>query len=385
MSNAKTFKKGEVLFKESDKVQNVLLVQSGAVSLGLSRNKKNVDLFQIGSSQVLAEYALFGSSTHPYTATATQETKVVEVPVELFKQQIEGSQPMAKALIKSLGERLKATTNDVKSSRLEKDPSPCPEDQVAKVFGSIFHSTRHKGQKLDDKNPDLISIDWTMLKQYSQRIFGESLKRLEQAVTLLVKIKMATFEMGKLPEDPEGPDHIMKVHFSDLPSVEAFFEFYQYYYFKGSKGDILKPDEGSMNMVHHLLLAASEEKVDRFGAVAMDFSKTIEKFKADYGLILNNETFTRLEQKGLFAKRQPKQDGNVVLSFEVKEFQTTLKIWKILKEIEKWNEKGFVDLNEEDAKAKKKTDGPTCPTCGCGVQAQAKFCSECGGKLGVAA
>ena len=52
-----------------------------------------------------------------------------------------------------------------------------------------------------------------------------------------------------------------------------------------------------------------------------------------------------------------------------------------MKEIEKWNEKGFVDMSEDESKAKKKTDGPTCPQCAAPVQTQSKFCSDCGAKL----
>ena len=55
--------------------------------------------------------------------------------------------------------------------------------------------------------------------------------------------------------------------------------------------------------------------------------------------------------------------------------------WRILREIEKWNEKGFVDLNEKEEKLKKNNQGPSCPQCGVGVQAQAKFCHECGTQL----
>src|SRR5690606_32662421 len=130
--------------------------------------------------------------------------------------------------------------NEVRSNRLEKDASPCPEELIAKVFASIFFTAKHKG---DDKSfPGRIVVDWNLYKQYSQRVLGESPKRIEQATNILVKMGQALYEMGKNPDNLDGPDEIQKVHILDLSIVETFFEFYQYYYFK-NKSDLLKVDE----------------------------------------------------------------------------------------------------------------------------------------------
>lgn len=378
---SRVVKKGEYLFKEGDKIQNIQLVQSGAVTACISRPKKNIDLMNLGTSQVLGEQALSGANTYTYSAIATTETKVVEIPVDAFKQVVENSPQMIKVLVKSLIDRSKTLLSDVKSGKMEKDSSPCPEDQVAKIFGTVFHTAHHKGTK-DEKDANKVQVEWTTYKQYSQRIFGESPKRLEQALCVLVKLKLAEFEMGRPPEDPEGPEQIMKVTLMDLPAIEAFFEFYQYYYFKGgAKSEVLKTDETCSNLLNGFISVCEGLEPDRFGVVSLDYQKTLERFKVDFGINLNSDHFARLEQKGIFCKRQARQDGQVVLQFELKEFKTTQKIWRILKEIDKWNEKGFVDMTEDEQKAKKKAEGPSCPACQASIQPQAKFCSECGHKL----
>jgi hypothetical protein len=379
---SRVIKKGEFLFKEGDKIQHIQLIQQGAVSVCLSRPKKNIEFFTVGSSQVLGEQGLQGSATHPFSAIATTETKVVEIPVDAFKQVIEGAPQMMKVLVKSMIDRLKMVTTEVKSLKMEKDNSPCPDDQVAKVFGTIFHVFNHKGLK-DAKDPNQASIDYVLCRQYSQRIFGESLKRLEQALNLLVKLKIASYEMGHPPEDPEGPEQIMKVHLHDLSSVESFFEFYQYYYFKNGRSEILKTDDSTGVLLNQFVTLAEGLEPDRFNVVTLDFSKTMERFKSDLAIELKPDHFTRLEQKGVFCKRQARQDGTVVLQFDIKEFRTTQKIWRILREVDKWNEKGFVDPNEEEAAPRKKAPegAATCPQCANVLQPQAKFCSECGFKI----
>jgi hypothetical protein len=287
---------------------------------------------------------------------------------------------MTKMLIKSLSDRLKAYTSELKSVRLEKDPTPCPDEMVARVFGSIFHVGNHKGFR-DVKDPKRVVVDWQAMRQYAQRVFGESPKRLEQAIYILVKLKIASLEMGHPPEDPEGPEQLMKVHLFDLGVVESFFEFFQYYYYKNGRSELLKADDFSTLMLTHFVTLGEMATPDRHNIVTLDFSATMERFKTDLGMEIKPDHFTRLEVKGIFPKRQSRSDGTVVLQFDIKEFQTTLKIWRILREIDKWNEKGNVDINEPEEKPKKKPEGPCCPQCECAVISGAKFCSECGYKM----
>lgn len=381
MSNQKVYKKGEVLFKEGDKIQNIIYIQSGGVSQCLIRGKKNIDLFQLGANQVLGEICLLGQPTHFTSAIATAETKTLEVPIDIFKAQYDTLPQAMRLFNKSLIERLKATTTEAKSNRLEKDSSPCPEDQVAKIFGAMFFSANHKGEKQKDAS---VEVDWNIMKNYAQRIMGESPKRLEQAINVLIKLKLAKFTMGKLPEDPDGPDVIQQVTFFNLPIVEAFFEFYQYYYYKPGKGDILKYEESQANLLELFIKLTETETPDRFGVVGIEYNKLVEEAKAQLGINLNNDHFGRLEQKGVMCKRRNLDKAGVRVEFEIKEFKNIFFSWKILREIDKWNEKGFVDLDEKEEKKVKK-DGPTCPQCSAPTTPQQKFCGECGGKLTPAA
>lgn len=374
----RTLKKGEFLFKEGDKITAIYLIQSGGINQCLIKGKKTMDLFQLGTNQILGEQVILGQGTFNTSAVATTETKVLEFPVESLKSLYESAPQMMKLITKSLSERLRTALTDVKNSRMEKDATPCPEDQVAKVFGAIFLCANHKG---DMKSmPGRTVIDWTLYKQYCQRVLGEGPKRIEQATNILVKLNLALYEMGKNPDNPEGPEEIQKIHFLDLPLVEAFFEFYQYYYFKGGRTDLLKTDELSLQMLTAFVKLSENLEADRFGVVSVEFAKVAEYFKEEIGINMNNDHFTRLEQKGVFMKRRT-VGSNVLLQFEFKEFKNTLNSWKILKEIEKWNEKGFVDIHEKEEAKKKKSNGPTCPSCAVEVAAAAKFCHECGAKL----
>lgn len=382
-TSQKTYKKGEVLFKDGDKIQNVIFIQSGGVSQCLHRGKKVIDLFQLGANQALGETSLIGHAQHPTSAVATVETKTIEVTVDAMKAQYEGAPPVMKMLIKSLVERLRQAIQEVRSAKLTADSSPCPDEAVPQIYGAIFFVARHKGEK-DEKGPGL-TLDWGVMKAYCQRVMGQSPKRLEQAINVLVKLNLAKYEMGKLPEDPDGPDVIVKAYFPNIDVVEAFFEFFQYYHYKPGKNEILKYDDFAAQMLECFVAEGDKCTPDRFGIVSFPFNNLAELVKERIGISFNNDHFTRLENKGLFCKRRNIEGQGVFVEYEIKEFRNILFAWKILRELDKWNEKGFVDMDEKEERKARKSGGPACPQCSAEVVANAKFCQECGAKLTAAA
>lgn len=386
MANAgRIIKKGEFLFKEGDKITNLHLIQQGAVSVVLNRPNKNIEIYTAGPSQILGEQALNGTATHSFSAVATMESKVLDVPVDSFKQLADATPQTIKVFTKSMLDRLRLVVNELKTYKMEKDSSPVPDDQIARVFGSIFHVCNHKGQK-DEKDANKVTIDWRAFRQYAQRVFGDSLKRLEGATQILVKLKYAEYVMGKPPEDPEAPDQIMTFKLHDLAGVEAFFEFFQYYYFKNGRIDLLKSDDLSNLLIGAFVKCAEGLENDRFGAVTIDFKVASDYFKQELNMDLKPDHLNILEQRGVFMKRRVLADDRVTLSYDVKEFRQTQKNWRIIREVDKWNERGYVDMNEEEYKPKKKTEGAaSCPSCQAELVAQAKFCSECGHKITSAA
>lgn len=380
MSSVKTLKKGEYLFKENDKIQVVYVLQSGQLSFCLTKNKKNIDILTVSAGYVFADWSILGIQQYVYSCLALNEVKVLEIPLESFKQQHESLNPVYKSFVKSMAEKYKWSLNEVKNIKLENNAIPCSDDSIPQVFGILFHTVNHKGLKENEK----IKIDWMTLKHYSQRVFGESIKRIEQATQILVKLKMADYVYGKKDDEPNSPDEIQAFVLNDLLGLETFFEYYQYYYYRGGRTDLLKFDESNYNVLRLMLLCYEGEAADRFGIVSKDFNLVVDLFK-EYGIALNQGHFVALESKGLFVKRKSTDDNKVILQFELKEYKTQLEIWKLLREIERWNERGFVDMKEVDygliKKSAQSEHNIECPDCHSVMVAQSKFCSECGAKL----
>jgi len=122
MSGVRVLKKGEFLFKEGDKIQTIYVVQSGQLSQCIVKNKKNIDLMSIGAGYVFADLFVLGVQTYSYSVMATQEAKVAEIPIEVFKPQYETLHQVHKSFIKSLSEKLKWSLNEVKLRSSKKIP-----------------------------------------------------------------------------------------------------------------------------------------------------------------------------------------------------------------------------------------------------------------------
>ena len=101
-----------------------------------------------------------------------------------------------------------------------------------------------------------------------------------------------------------------------------------------------------------------------------------------FGGVFTPDQFDRMEQKGLVVKRESSSDGGL-LSFYRGEFEAMYLNWRILREIELWNDRGVVDLREV-LPEKPKGAKACCPGCFAATDEKQKFCSNCGRGLGEA-
>ena len=202
-------------------------------------------------------------------------------------------------------------------------------------------------------------------------------------MNLLVKLKLAEKQMVKNETDKDAPEELGFFHLTNLKPIEKFVDYYQNYHFKPGYQGFLKYDEKCLQTVVALLKTTEGQPVDAKGVVYLNFKDTMEKMKELMGPSFNIDAIDRLQQKGLFVKRQSNDKGGSI-SFFKPEFEEMIQNWKFLLEIDKWNEVGFVDLT--DPKEKKMGESIlTCPSCKAQASPTQKFCAECGQKLVAAA
>lgn len=254
----KLFTRGEVIFLEGEGATHVYVVESGIVALSIERAGTRIEIAQVSAGQILGEEALMGKSQWSLTAIANNDVRVVPIEVLSARAWIEGSPPLALLCAKSVQDKQKFYCDSVFAMKREADPTPCPPDRVTKLFGVIYHVANFIGTK---KASDTTVI-WPTFRKYALRTFLESPVRLEAAIHILVKIGWARLEFIPCETDPEAPDELGFVHFSELGRVKEFFEFYRRHFFSGRGGAPIAADEAILDVLRAIDEWNAKGKVD---------------------------------------------------------------------------------------------------------------------------
>jgi CRP-like cAMP-binding protein len=340
---AKKYRRGDVIFAPGPGASSIYILQSGLVSVCvLKEGCAQIQL--VRPWQILKEDALMTGPASGTTAIALKDSQVLEVPVDIVRSLVSAAPAPFGVLFKGLLERLKSASTELRSLRTNRGAQPCHPDLTAKVFGVIFYTARYVGKK----EGETVVASWKALKTYAVETFHEEETTLEEAIYALMKLGYAKPRTEKAEEAKKIPlsDQWTEVCFSNMTQIEAFFDFYQNYHFKGGYAALLKTHEKSTELTQALVRLADNYKVDRAGMVTMPYKATVDTLKETFGKGFEADQIFRLEQKGLMIKRTTTQDGGV-LSFYKPEFEQMLLNWKVLKEVEQWNDKGFVQLPEE--------------------------------------
>jgi hypothetical protein len=238
---------------------------------------------------------------------------------------------------------------------------------------------RHIGKKNPSK-PDEIIVAWNALKLYANRFFGEAPQRLRTLMDLLAKLKYAEL---KIVKTEEGEEDVGDITLNRVQVFEDFAEFYQYHLFKGSRAEAIFVDPLALKVARAMVEISEGAPINHKGASTLDYQVVLNECKTKYRIDLKNTHLDVLEKKGLFVQRKSYDDGRLELSFDRAEFVKMVQYWSIIFEIDKWNDKGFVDLNEKEEAAA--SFNGECPGCKGKIETEHKFCPHCGFKMSAAA
>ena len=216
----KTFRRGETIFKAGEPITQIYLIQSGLAAVSVLRGGKSIEIVQIGVGQILGEEALWGRKEWSVSAVANNDVRALPVDVSQAFAMLGSGAPLMKIFLKGLVEKEHAWWNTLLEIKSEADPTPCPPARVTQLFAVLHHAASYTGTK----KKDATVVVWPSFKKYCQRTFLESPVRLEQAVYILVKLGAARLEMIPCETDPEAPDELGFVHFTDLDRVRNFNE-----------------------------------------------------------------------------------------------------------------------------------------------------------------
>ena len=108
--NRQTFKIGEYLFKTGDPPLCAYLIQSGTVDVVVNKDGEDTVVSSLEAGQLVGEMALIDNQARSAAARAQTATTCVLVSKEEFKKRIEKADPLTRAILKMLVDRLRKAT-----------------------------------------------------------------------------------------------------------------------------------------------------------------------------------------------------------------------------------------------------------------------------------
>lgn len=399
MTAEKKFKKGDKIFSEGDQLQSFYVLQSGKVSLYIERGGQKTEIDQPIVGHVIGEQGVFNFPRQVFNAEALSEVKVVEMPMDPIRMVFEKTPPIYKLFVKALGDELRRLRGVVKTFKMEQDTLPCPARFIPRLCAILTLVARHVGTKpkVDasvpaykqeeerKKNPTFkdtdIILSFNTLKIFTARMFLESPQRMQSFCEVLGKLGYITLKYEKNEDTEQMELQELRIH--DVQTIEMFGEFYQHNFFKAGKSEVIIVDKTAMQITGAFVALANGVEVDRAGVVKLEFKPLLENIKAKFFIDFKEVHVGLLEKKGLYMKRQATNDI-VHASFDFYEWNSTYKFWQIIQEIDRWNQTGYVNVNENLNEYK--AQGPAkCPGCSTEIKEAVKFCPECGHKFSAAA
>lgn len=106
--NFKSYKTGEVIFRENDPGMFFYVVKTGKIEL----RREGVLLEVIGPGQIFGEMALIEHSTRSATATAQTDCDIVPVDEEKFTFMVSQTPYFALEVLRVMAKRLRHTTEE---------------------------------------------------------------------------------------------------------------------------------------------------------------------------------------------------------------------------------------------------------------------------------
>ncbi len=103
------FKPKERVITQGDKADKAYMILSGKVRVYLEEGSKVVELAELGEDQIFGESSTFSDEPYGANVEAIEDTELYVITPEALNEMLKDADPILRALIQMLIERLKKT------------------------------------------------------------------------------------------------------------------------------------------------------------------------------------------------------------------------------------------------------------------------------------
>ncbi len=177
----KVLKPGEVLFREGDPGDEMYLIKSGKIKIIKGGGDVEKTLAYLKEGDFFGEMAIIDESPRSATAIAVEETRLVIIDREAFRNQVKKS-PLIEYILETLTRRLRATDEQIKFLLIK--------NEEKRLVSMLLAKAKEEGIECEKgiliKTPfsyenfgDLIGVDEEKGKDLIQKLVRLNLIKLE--------------------------------------------------------------------------------------------------------------------------------------------------------------------------------------------------------------
>ena len=103
--------KGQIIIREGEYGQEAYLVQSGEVSVFITKDEEEVELARLAAGQIVGEMAFVFDAPRTASVKATQDTNLIVISRQQFEEKLKESDPTVRAIVQMLSQRVMESNN----------------------------------------------------------------------------------------------------------------------------------------------------------------------------------------------------------------------------------------------------------------------------------
>lgn len=187
----KVLKRGEILFREGDPGDTMYLIKSGKIKIIKGGGDVEKALAYLKEGDFFGEMAIIDESPRSATAIAVEETRLVIIDREAFRNQVKKS-PLVEYILETLTRRLRATDEQIKFLLIKNEEKRLVSMLLTKAKEEGVESEKGiliKTQFSYENFGDLIGVDQKRGKDLIQKLVRSRLIEIEEENVIVRSLK----------------------------------------------------------------------------------------------------------------------------------------------------------------------------------------------------
>jgi CRP/FNR family transcriptional regulator len=190
----RTYRSGEVVFREGDSGDTCFVVRSGAIKITREHAGRTIALAELRSGDMFGELAMFGGEMRSATAQALEDTGAVALLAGDIRRLLMGNPDIAVKMLEEMANRVRAT-----NERLANQSFQTVAGRVAGVLIDLVDARQAEGAAASDVLVEATQADIAQLAGASRESASRFLATLErQGLVTTQRGKVIVHDPGSL-------------------------------------------------------------------------------------------------------------------------------------------------------------------------------------------